>query len=698
MSFTKSRRAAVLLLCLAAAGCTRVPGRSDHQRGLAALKEGNPVVAKGLIEKALRSMPQDATAAPAYNHLGLVYLELQDADNAASAFRASRRLDATYAPPAYNMGVLLYRADDPAGALSQFEEAARLDPKDTAALEFAAHVRMQQNEWRSAAELLREAVSRSPRSARALTALGVAAVRAEGPSEALNHLQEALRVDPNYAPAYYNQAVVYHRFLGERDLATRALETYLLKASDPAHVAAAHKLLQSLAPPETVGVPGTVTGLPTPSLPGVGPAEAAEAAAAPPAAPAEAPGEDLLPGETAAAEIPAVPESTAASALVLFQRAQAWAAEGRIEEAGPMFRAAAEQAAAEGDAALQERILLAGATACPDDAPLMRSYGQLLLDQGRFERALRAFKQAVIRDPHDASVYVGMARAARETGQRDAAEAALNRALRMDRANEAAMLALAELYEGEKRPEEALRLYQEFTRTFPAHADVPQIEGKMLALTSQARSARTPEPATAPRAPPPTPPARADPTPTAATEPPPPAEPRFPGEPAAERPRVVNVKAARDWYNRGMIYKARADWDNAILHFQKALEQDDSMVAAYNELGVVHHKKGETAVALQMYRRVLEKDPNEVGTRYNVALLYHETQRDEEALAQVEQILRLRPDYAPAHYLLGIMYSKHPRTLRAAVKHYRVFLRLTPNDPAAPAVRQWLEQNAPREP
>ncbi len=674
-------------LLLVAAGCARMDGASEHERALNALRDGNAVVAKGLLEQALTRMPREAVAAPAYNDLGRAYLALEDWENAAAAFRASRRLDPSFAVPVYNLGVLHYWAGDMEQALERFLEAAQLEPSDAAALEFAGHAAMQLGDVPAAISHFERAIARRPGSPRALNALALALEQNRNPQEALARIEEALRVDDQYAATHFNRALLLERLDGDSQEALRSLETYLVRSTDDNRMADAQRAMQLLGQPAPAGIPGRVE--PTPRLdrpepmPGVDPDEFEE--------------------EPDRPALPDLSQEVAENALATMQRAQAMAAQGRLDAAADLFRAAARQAAEEDDPALQERILLAGITACPEDAGVMQDYGELLNAQGRYERALRAFTQAVVRNPHEASTYIGMAEAARQTGQRDAAEAALNRALRIHRANADALLALARLYEDEGQAQEALALYQELLRTFPRHPDAPRFRSRIQALQLQARTpppepavespptAPTPTPRPDPRPDPaPTPPAAVRPAPVAPTEP-----PRTEAPTSAARPR--NPRAAREWYNRGMTYKARGDWDNALLHFRRAIEQDDSMIAAYNELGVVFYKMGETASAMQMYRRVLDMDPNEVGTRYNKALLLQETGRAAEALSQIEEILRLQPDFAPAHYLLGIMYAEHPRTLHLAAKHYRIFLRLAPNDNAAPAVRQWIDQYAPRD-
>mgnify|MGYP000082527790 CR=1 FL=1 len=114
------------------------------------------------------------------------------------------------------------------------------------------------------------------------------------------------------------------------------------------------------------------------------------------------------------------------------------------------------------------------------------------------------------------------------------------------------------------------------------------------------------------------------------------------------------------WLNLGMFYAgrdnpARTEW--ALKH---ATTLSPGQVAALNELGIAQRKLQRLAEAEQSYK----------------------------------QALTVRPDYAPAHRNLGILYDLYLGRKQEALKHYRRYADLQPDNEAAKLWIAELEQQA----
>lgn len=79
--------------------------------------------------------------------------------------------------------------------------------------------------------------------------------------------------------------------------------------------------------------------------------------------------------------------------------------------------------------------------------------------------------------------------------------------------------------------------------------------------------------------------------------------------------------------------------------------------------------------------------------RYQDAFALLQRGAYDEARPQFEALLRLDPNFAKAHLALGQIYSQRPETKRQAQQHYLLFLQMRPDDPKAPDVRHWLNEN-----
>ena len=132
----------------------------------------------------------------AYDNLGLCYEALGRFDEAERSFEEALRLNraekARSPWPALNLGLLLRRLDRPEAAEARFRESLAADP----------------------------------RFPQARYQLGVALEGRGLVAEAITELNEAARLDPDYAEPQYALARLYRRS-GDKERADRALERFL---------------------------------------------------------------------------------------------------------------------------------------------------------------------------------------------------------------------------------------------------------------------------------------------------------------------------------------------------------------------------------------------------------------------------------------------------------------------------------------
>jgi len=79
--------------------------------------------------------------------------------------------------------------------------------------------------------------------------------------------------------------------------------------------------------------------------------------------------------------------------------------------------------------------------------------------------------------------------------------------------------------------------------------------------------------------------------------------------------------------------------------------------------------------------------------RYQDAFVLLQRGAYAEAAPQFEALLRVDPSFAKAHLALGQIYSQQVATKVKAKQHYTRFIQLRPDDPKAPEVRRWLNEN-----
>lgn len=623
--------AAALLLAWLIAGCGGAPGEREYRAGIAELAAGRYVRAKALLEKSIIRRPASAENARAGNLLGLIHWRLGQVEAAREAFESARRYDPARPEPVYNLAVLVYRSGDLPRALELFTEAALLDPGGTRAQEFRAALLIGQRKWPEAQRELHGALARDPRSPSILTALAMVEQGAGRPTQAVFYLMRALEAQPGYAPALYNLARLHRDDLRDPEQARAYYARYLEGGASGPPADEARKYL-SAAAPETPAAP----------------------AAPPPAAPAGPPPPRTLAEATARAE----------------QARAAGDARGALE----ILHGLAERAGQNAEQELREQALREAVRLCPEQPEAHAALGRFLLARGAAAAAAPLFKKVLELDPASVRAQLGLAEAAMATGEFDAALVALKQAARAEPDQPDPLWMLAELYDRRLGlADQAVAAYTKFQQQFPGDPRVLTADERLRLL--DAGAAAVAPPAGAPEAPGAVEPASAG------------RKLQF------RRPARRDEAAALEAYNRGVRYQSQGDLERAVFDYTRAIETDDRFALAYYNLATVFEQQGDPDRAADAYAYALDLRPEMTNARFNLALLHYNARRPDQALAQLRELVAASPNYAPAYNLLGLLESQDPGQHAAARRHYRAFLDLAPDDPAAPAARRWLQSH-----
>jgi len=317
---------------------------------------------------------------------------------------------------------------------------------------------------------------------------------------------------------------------------------------------------------------------------------------------------------------------------------------GRDTDAMLVCRKAAELAVEGGDPQIEEWVRARTITLCPRQAEAHYGLGMFLVRQQRHDEALTSLKRSVALAPQWVPAYLGMAEAATLAGESDAALVALQRTIRIEPTNRAGLLGLAYLYDRTmNRPVKAAEAYRRFLAAYPADPEADTAHARLVAM----------------------------------------------GE---SSPRDRDLSVAAELYNRGLRHQARGETDRAIQFFERAIELNEAFVDAHYSLGVAYQRSGDLEQCLGAYQTAIRMDPGHVKSRYNLALAHKAAGQNDAATEHLLAALESEPAHAKSHYLLGMVYADESVTREKAVTHYKSFLALAPDDPAAEPVRRWLSQ------
>jgi tetratricopeptide (TPR) repeat protein len=115
------------------------------------------------------------------------------------------------------------------------------------------------------------------------------------------------------------------------------------------------------------------------------------------------------------------------------------------------------------------------------------------------------------------------------------------------------------------------------------------------------------------------------------------------------------------WNNLGILAARDGQTDLAIEHFQRALQIDPDHSVALQNLGSAYRQKKDWPQATRALEKSLALNPDDPEANYSLAMVYAQTNDSNRAYEYLQKALRARPDYPEALNNLGILYLRTRR-------------------------------------
>ncbi len=151
--------------------------------------------------------------------------------------------------------------------------------------------------------------------------------------------------------------------------------------------------------------------------------------------------------------------------------------------------------------------------------------------------------------------------------------------------------------------------------------------------------------------------------------------------PALEALAAQNEKEALYPYWLGRLDYDGHQYNNAIRHFQHAIELNPQMARAYDNLGLCYYYQNQNELAVTNYERAIELDR---GSQHpppwpylNLAITQQFLNRLPDAEKNLREAIRLDPKFGQAHFQLGTVLEDQQR-LEEALPELREAARLDP--------------------
>jgi superkiller protein 3 len=127
-----------------------------------------------------------------------------------------------------------------------------------------------------------------------------------------------------------------------------------------------------------------------------------------------------------------------------------------------------------------------------------------------------------------------------------------------------------------------------------------------------------------------------------------------------------------------VLYLNRADYTNAQLNFQKALEMDPTNAKAYSSLGMIAYQSKNYALAVDNFKKAVNNDPKCIEAFYNLGCVYFNKTKDiAKALDYFQKVIALNPRHELAYTNAGLCYEQ-TGDYKNAIKSYLQAISLAP--------------------
>lgn len=152
----------------------------------------------------------------------------------------------------------------------------------------------------------------------------------------------------------------------------------------------------------------------------------------------------------------------------------------------------------------------------------------------------------------------------------------------------------------------------------------------------------------------------------------------------------VYPKYSEAYLMMGLAYRAQPNHlDDASTALRKCIEIDGNSAPAYIALGEIQNQQQAYADAERTLQKAVTLVPDSAPARVELARTYWALGRWQDAEPQASKALSLAPENASAHLIMGNV-DLRKRDGAGALKHFQEYLRLDPQGPMAPGVRDMV--------
>ena len=215
-------------LLLLFVGCGKEAGDREYQKAQKALQQNDLIQARSLLEKSLRETVSIESKIQRSNQLGLILWQLNEPKTATKHFRKALELGGSSVTLLINQAVSLLDAGQLEEGNLVLQNLQNQHPEDPTIHALLGLYYLQKGELKEALQHIKNAQNKNLNHPSLFTANALIRLQnGEDPATIRTQLDQRTKLDPAYAPLYFNLAMISKNYLNDLEAAQNYIAIYL---------------------------------------------------------------------------------------------------------------------------------------------------------------------------------------------------------------------------------------------------------------------------------------------------------------------------------------------------------------------------------------------------------------------------------------------------------------------------------------
>lgn len=125
---------------------------------------------------------------------------------------------------------------------------------------------------------------------------------------------------------------------------------------------------------------------------------------------------------------------------------------------------------------------------------------------------------------------------------------------------------------------------------------------------------------------------------------------------------------------------------------QQAVDSDPKNLQALVGLANLYYDTGNFSNAITYYERALAINPNDPNILTDLGTSYRNLKQTDKAIELFKRAMKADPRHPNSRFNLGVVLLHDKNDVRGAIAAWEDFLRLDPNNPQAPNLREQIQK------